>query len=467
MDSISRWTMAQQSVLGSCLIDEGAVQTVLAQTTAEMFDDIHRPLWQAISGLFLAGRTVDPVTVAGQLEGTAVTRPFLMELMAVTPTSANVSAYLRELREVCRLRQVQEIGQQLSSVQQTEQAADLLGQLTALMSGRRASNVHTFLDLMGGFPEAHQQLPNYLRWGLPVLDQVLTIRPGSYVILGGYPSAGKTALALQFLLSQASPPSGKRIGLFSYETDEAKIRDRSVAHAAGYDLSDVLSKTTDQLDPERLLPRLRELSELPITVITANGMNVAQIYSLSAAHRFDVVYIDYIQLIRRNPRLPGHEAVAEISRQLQTMAHSTGITVVGLSQLSRPPRAVQPAKQSKKMMLGTEEVLLPPRLVPVQEPTMSDLRESGQLEQDADAIMILWRPYPESPDMTDRYLRIAKNKDGPSGGKVILRFDGAKQRFSPDTQDSLFTRIRQAARLSPPRQEAPEPLPMEQLSTED
>ena len=448
--ALTRWALTQDSVLGACLISETAVPTVLSQTTAEMFDDAHRPLYLAIAATFAAGEQVDPVTVSGRLPEYHELRDYMMQLMDVTPTAAGVGQYVRILRDLHRLRQVQELGQRLADAQQMEDASDLLGQLTGLMTVRQEARVYSLGDLMGGFFDAHAQRPDYLGWGLPMLDKLLTVRPGSFVLLGGYPSAGKTALALQFAVHLAR--QGKRIGIFSYETDEAKLRDRIVANDAGYDLGEILNKSSEQLDYNRLSDSLHALSEVHGTVIVANGMTVAQIYSLSVAYRFDVIYVDYVQLIRPdNRKLPRHEQVAEISRQLQSMAHTTGITVLGLSQLSRPEKPLQSQRQSKKVRLGDEEIMLPPRLIPVREPTMSDLRESGQFEQDADAILLIWRPYPDSEEIQDRYLRIAKNKDGPAGGKIDLHFDGSTQRFKTADPRSLMQRIREA--ISPKRHE--------------
>ena len=457
--TLTRWALTRDSVLGACLISERAVPTVLSQTTAEMFDDAHRPLYLAIAAVFAAGERVDPVTVSGRLPEYHELRDYMMQLMEVTPTATGVGQYVKILRELHRLRQVQELGQRLADAQQMEDASDLLGELTALMTARQEARVYSFADLMAGFLEAHAQRPDYLGWGLPMLDKLLTVQAGKFVILGGYPSAGKTALALQFAVHQAR--QGRRIGIFSYETDEARLRDRIVANDAGYDLAEILSRTTSELDYSRLSQSLHELSELEGRVILATGMTVGQIYSLSVAYRFDVIYVDYMQLIRPdNRKLPRFEQVSEISRQLQGMAHATGITVVGLSQLSRPEKPLQTQRQSKKVMLGGEEILLPPRLIPVREPTMADLRESGQFEQDADAILLVWRPYPDS-EIQDRYLRIAKNKDGAAGGKIDLRFDGSTQRFRAEDPRSLMDRIREAA--APRKETPPELPPMEQM----
>lgn len=441
--TLTRWALTQESVLGACLISPSAVPVALSQTTPDMYDDVHRPVYMAIAAAFQAGDSVDPVTVSRRMPESSELRSFILQLMEVTPTAANVREYVNILRDLHRLRQIQDIGRQLADVQQTEDASSLMGQLTGLMTARQSARVYSFEDLMLGFLEAHDQRPDYLGWGLPMLDKLLTVRPGSFVLVGGYPSAGKTALALQFAVHQAR--QGKRIGIFSYETDEGKIRDRLVSNAAAYPLADILGKPAEQMDYTRLSQALRDLSELSGRVIVSNGMTVGQIYSLSVAYQFDVIYVDYVQLVRPdNRKLPRHEQVAEISRQLQGMAHTTGITVVGLSQLSRPEKSAQTQRQSKKVRLGMEEILLPPRLIPVREPTMSDLRESGQFEQDADAILLIWRPYPDSDEIQDRYLRIAKNKDGPAGGKIDLHFDGVTQRFETADPRSLMQRIRDA-----------------------
>jgi replicative DNA helicase len=379
--------------------------------------------------------------------------------MEITPTAANVRQYVALLRKLHRLRQVQELAQQLATAQQMEDATELAEQISELMVSQQTAKSYTFQELMDGFLEAHDQQPEYLRWGLPVLDEQLTVGPGKFVILGGYPAAGKTALALQFLIYQSSQRQGKRIGVFSYEMDEGTLRDRSVAHHAGYQLGDILNRATAQMDYDRLAPTLRELREQQVRIYPASGMTVRQIRALSVANKFDIVYIDYLQLIRpSSERAMRHEQVAEISRQLTNMAHSTGITVVALSQLSRPEKPVTTNRKPQKIQLGNEIITAPPKLIPVREPTLSDLRESGQLEQDADAILMLWRPYPDSNQITDRFIRIAKNRTGPEGAKLTLRFDGETQRFRAEDRRSLIQRIKDAIG-TPGSKPEPEPEP--------
>ena len=143
-------------------------------------------------------------------------------------------------------------------------------------------------------------------------------------------------------------------------------------------------------------------------LVEASGMSAQDIQADSLAHRYEIVYIDYLQLIEPETRRVNRtEQVSAISRDLQKLAHGTGRLVVALSQLSR-------AEHTGK----NEQV----------EPTMSDLRESGQIEQDADAIMLLYLEEPNRPESSRRVLKIAKNKEG-TRGRIFLVFDGQFQRF--------------------------------------
>ena len=142
--ALTRWALAQDSVLGACLLSQRAVTTVLSQTTAEMFDEQHRPLYLAISATFAAGERVDPVTVSGRMPESSELRGYMMQLMEVTPTAAGATDYVRQLRELHRLRQVQELGQKLADAQQMEDVSELMGQLTGLMTVRQEARVFSF-----------------------------------------------------------------------------------------------------------------------------------------------------------------------------------------------------------------------------------------------------------------------------------------------------------------------------------
>lgn len=438
------WVQAQQAVLGSCLLSQAVVPKVLAQTVATDFDSVHRPVWLAIAQLFRGGEPVDPVTVSAKLGGNDDSRQLMLQLMDVTPTAANCESYLSVLRDQSKLNAVQDIALDLQDARTLDDANALSGKLIQLLIDRAGVEAVSLADLAADFLERHmnpEKRIDFLQWGIPQLDEHLHLGPGSFVILGGYPSEGKTALAIQFALHQAARK--KRVGIFSLETRPEPLFDRMIANQSGIALGRIHRSELDEDDAEQVMPSLRKLSKHHCTIFRASGMTVGDIHALSVAHQMDVIYIDYVQLIAPdNPRDPRHEQVAKISRALHAMAQTTGISIVALSQLSRPEKVGRNPKQGKGQDVPVE----------VPEPTMSDLRESGQLEQDADAIMLLWRPYPSLSTNTDRKLKLAKNKEGIANKKLLLDFNGATQRFAFKDPRPLNQRIRDAARPSAPKQ---------------
>lgn len=436
----SAWEQAQEAVLGACLIDAHCVPEVLSRSRAADFDEVHRPVWLAIAAAFQAGSPVDPVVISNALGGDEPSRALMLRLMEQTPSAANVSAYLAVLREQRQLRDVQALGLALMDSRSLDEAREAQAKLARQMSSRPGLEEYSLSDLAARFLERHAaggEAVRYLTWGLPELDRNLYIQAGDFAILGGYPSEGKTALALQFALHQAA---SCRVGFFSLETNADKLFDRIVAAASAVSLTKIRRGALDEQDAGTILPHLRALAGRDLQIYRASGLTVADIQAIAVSRGLRVIYIDYVQLIAPdNPREPRHEQVAKISRALHTMAQSTGITVVALSQLSRPEKSTVRTRPVKGDNLPVE----------VPEPAMSALRESGQLEQDADAILLLWRPYPSDPQQTDRRLKLAKNKEGIAGKKLILSFSGATQTFSARDPRSLSQRIRDA-KAAPP-----------------
>lgn len=432
---MTAWEQAQQAVLGACLIDSKCVPAVLARTKATDFGEDLRPVWLAVASLFRSGQPVDPVTVSHALGGDSTSRELMLQLMQITPTSANAAAYLDVLTAQSQLAAIRAAAQELTEAADLERARTAAGKISDLMADRTGVEVSSFADLAADFLQRHgEQKPNtFLPWGMDKLDENLFVREGNFVILGGYPSEGKTALALQFALHQSKT---KRVGIFSLETRAEPLFDRAVSNQSSVNLGSILRSELREDDYEQILPSLRTLADRKLYIFRAASMTVQDISALSVAHQLDVIYIDYVQLITPdNERDVRHEQVAKISRDLHRMAQSTGIVVVALSQLSRPAKTAVSAKQAAKQ-----------ETMEVPEPTMQSLRESGQLEQDADLILLLWRPYPELKSNQTRRLKVAKQKDGISNVKIMLDFDGTRQRFAFKDPRSLQTRVAEAAR---------------------
>lgn len=404
--TIEGYISAQRAVIGSLIIDPRCAGVVFAATRDEDFTGEFRSLYHAARELFFSGAQIDPVVINDRLGGSYT--QLLADLMLETPTAAQAAEYAEIVRRDAQLTQVQAEAIGMTSAAATlEDCREATSRISLILSddGGQTDAV-SLSEIVTAFFDRHSgQKKNYLRWGYELLDRHLYTEPGDFIILGGYPSAGKSLLSIQVALTMAR--AGLRVGYFSLETDpKTKIADRVMAHAARVPLPKIKQNDFGEADMAALTGAAEELHKLTIDFFPAGGYSLADITARTLAQRYQVIVIDYLQLISARGK-DLREQVTEISKGLHTLAQRHGVTVIALSQLSRP---------------GKEEGGKNKR------PTMSSLRESGQLEQDADAVLLL---YNETPDDRNgpRRLQIAKNKEGTIDS-CLLDFDGALQTLS-------------------------------------
>lgn len=269
-----------------------------------------------------------------------------------------------------------------------------------------AINLHSersdFIPMCDGIDNYIRKLddkPEYISTGLRVLDNNLHLVPGNFVVIGGRPSAGKTALSLQLACEMAK--SGRKVAYFSLETDPDTLYARIIANQLGVPLHTVKNKTVsiDELD------RLADIKKYPLFVRSAAGKSVGWIRTQSIRMQARVVFIDYLQLIHQAGAKDRYSAVTEISMALHEFAQSTGTLVVALAQLNRE----------------TARAGIPP--------TAADLRESGQIEQDADAIILLAQNVTTKKRPEQHYhFALEKNKEG-NVGSLDITFQMETQQF--------------------------------------
>ena len=402
---LSAASAAEISIIGSMLIDDRCVGDVLTNIREQDFiTPRYRAIFAAIRDLFNEGSPVDPVTVLGRTSPGL--ESLLLECMEVTPTAVNVLHYCGVLREQSALHRVKTLAAELSEASDLATARDLLAQAAGILDNNPGEEVATLQEMMADFLiRMGKTAPPYLPYGLGMLDDMLQTMPGDYVLIGARPSTGKTALALQLALNIARE---KRVGFFSLEGSKQKNADRIAAAHTGLDLPKIkrppltmgdIQITGNEIAANPALNGSFEHRRAP-------HLTVAEIQSRTLASKYEVIFIDYVQLISPSARGDRREQMAQVSRDLRAMAQLTNVTVIALAQLRRPDSA---EKESK--------------------PTLADLKESGQFEQDADAVLLLSRVDPKQSD-SDRWLEIAKNKEGYAGFSSRYRFDGRKQRFT-------------------------------------
>jgi len=395
---------AQVAVLGSILIDPSIAGMVLAESREEDFTGAqYRAIYAAIRDLFVSGEPIDPVTVKHKAGG--VDNELILGIMDVTPTAANVQEYIKIMRERAKLQRLRELGAALINAADTQEAEGHVVKANELLCDRAAVKSVDINQGILRFFERQNAKKEYLNWGIPQLDDHMYTDTGDFVVIGGRPSAGKTALALNFAWHIAKT---KNVGFFSLETGEEKAYDRLMAHVAKVDFRRIKQHALTEADYKAIASCSGEATTRRFALIEANGMTVHDIQAYALSKRYEVIFVDYLQMIPSS----GHnrtEEVAKISLGLHNLAQRNGIIVVALAQLSRPERAQEQEKA----------------------PTMASLKESGQIEQDADAIMLLYLDNPLLPS-SDRKLKIAKNKEGTTG-LLTLAFSGQYQEFTVKT----------------------------------
>lgn len=390
------WLEAQYSVLGAALIDSRVVPMIVSETTEEDYFGNCRTVFNAIRTVFLQGASVDPVSILAVLGKEY--NSFLIQLMEITPTAANIAQYIRLCREQARIIAIRELAKHLEEVDSHEEVRELMEKANGLMVDRRSRRAVNMSEALRSFMDRHSGKVNYLSWPIRGFNEHIFTESGDFIIIGAEPSVGKTAFSLQCAWHWARDIS---VGFFSFETSSEKLFDRKMASLVGVQMQNIKNNTISEQEWERICASTEEITTRKLELIPAAGMTTADIRAKIMEAGYKLIIIDYLQLISSRG-YNRYEQVTNISIDLHNMAQSLGVTIVALSQLSR----------------SDDE----------RAPRNSDLRESGQLEQDADLIMMLQLEKKNQPS-GNRKLFVTKNKEGECFMSV-LAFDGKRQVFT-------------------------------------
>lgn len=393
--TVDNWLDAQNSVLGAALIEPRVVPKIMAETTEDDFSGPCKTVYTAMRKLFHDGFPVDPVSISAALGSDY--RNFLVQLMEVTPTAANVDNYIRLCKERSRVLRAQELAGMILQAEDSAAIRELLERTSGLMvenSGRKTSDMS---EALRSFMERHSKEVRYLSWPFKEFNDRLFSEPGDFIILGAEPSVGKTALALQCAWHWSR---SLKVGFFSFETSTEKLFDRLMSSLIGLDMKNIKTNNLRDKDWERVCAASTEVPKHKLDLIQAAGMSASDIRARILEKGYQLIIVDYLQLLASKGG-SRYEQVTNISIDLHNMAQGLGVTVLALSQLSRSDDDHKPRN--------------------------SDLRESGQLEQDADVIIMLKLQKHTNPT-GPRELYVTKNKEGELF-MMQLAFDGRFQRF--------------------------------------
>ena len=424
---------AEQATLGAMLIDAGCIKDVMDKLRPEDFYvQQNRSIFETLYTMFSYSKPIDALTVLDEMRKNGVydeqtTRNYLAQLMEVTPTSVNVMEYVKIVRDKALLRNLaQASGEITAMVQEGLGEADKIleaaeQKVYAVRRGRSAQELIPVAQLIGPFLNQLNDLASG-KTGLPGLpsgfsavdQKIHGLNKSDLVLLAARPGVGKSSFALNIALNVAKQ-SGKTVAVFSLEMSKEQLLVRLMSSEALVELGRLMTGRLSPSDWGKLTQAARTLRQADIRIddnpmLTAAEMN-------AKCRRLDnlgLVVIDYLQLMtasggRSYAGENRQQAVSDISRMLKVMAKELDVPVLCLSQLSR----ANEKREDKRPML-------------------SDLRDSGAIEQDADIVMFLYREDYYKEETENKNIAeciVAKNRHGETG-KIPLRWQPEYTTFS-------------------------------------
>ena len=422
---------AEQAVLGSILIDSRCVADVVGILTPEdFFLQQNREIFETIYTMFNFSQTIDPVTVLDKMKELGVhkdnSRDYILQLMEITPTAANVTRYAHIVREKAMLRGLLQAGIDISEMvhEETGTAAEMLEgaekKIYALRKGERNDSLehigtilHKVFDRLTELSQSDSAIPG-MSTGLRDLDvKINGLNKSDLLLVAARPAMGKSAFALNIGLNVAKKYK-KTVAIFNLEMSREQLVMRLLANESFVDGKKLATGKLSDEEWTKLCMASTALSQTDIRIDDNPSITVAEMNA--KCRRLDnlgLVIIDYLQLMQGSGYGKASEnrvtVVGEISRALKIMAKELNVPVVCLSQLSR---AVE-SRTDKR-------------------PILSDLRESGAIEQDADSVMFLYRDEYYNENTEDKGVAeciVSKNRHGETG-TVKLQWIAQYQAFA-------------------------------------
>ena len=414
----------EQAVLGSMLIDEGCIKDVMDKLRpSDFYLRQNREIFETIYTMFSYAQPIDGITVCEEMRkaGTydeATTRSYLAQLMEITPTSANVMEYVEIVREKALLRSVAQAAAEITALVQagvgdaTRILMEAEQKVYAIRRGQSAQEMVPLrqvlpevLDRLSEMSESENHLPG-LSTGLSAVDQKITgLNKSDLILLAARPGMGKTSFALNIALNVAKS-TNMTVAVFSLEMSREQLATRLLSAEALVENNRLKTGMLRETDWEKIAGAASVLNRVNIRIDDNPMLSVADMNAkCRRLENLGLVVIDYLQLMTSAGKGGGGESrqqvVSDMSRMLKIMAKELNVPVICLSQLSR----ANEKRDDKRPML-------------------SDLRESGAIEQDADIVLFLYRDDYYHEDTEKHNIAeciVAKNRHGETG-KVELRW---------------------------------------------
>lgn len=414
---------AEIAVLGSMLIEEEAIGQAVETVKASFFyNDAHKKIFEAMLDLYNANKAVDLVTLTEALKkrgsldevGGAA---YLTELTAAVPTAANVQHYAGIVKEKAILRNLintatQIVTQSYDDQQDTNMLLDKAEKMIFDISGSQLESlsvsikdiIKDSIETIEGFYRRKAHVTG-LPTGFDDLDVMTAgLHNGELIVIAGRPSMGKSALAAciaEYIGVQEQRP----VAIFSLEMSKEQLVQRMLCSHARVELQKARSGFLTQADWPKLVTAAGKLAEAPIYIDDSAGLNALELRAkarrLKSRHNVELIIVDYMQLMSGPARSENRQQeISEISRSLKTLSKELKLPLIAISQLSRAPEK----RESYR-------------------PRLSDLRESGAIEQDADVVLLLFREEYYFAKETNKGITeviVAKQRNGPVGSQNLL-----------------------------------------------
>lgn len=417
---------AETSVIGSLLIDKDAIITVAPLIEADYFyNDSHGKIFSAILELYENRDPIDLVTVTDKLKKQKTLKmvggsSYLASLIEKVPTSAHVEMYARIVKDAYTKRELIAASTRLveSAFDEAKNVAEILdkGEQTIFSLSQKHLK-QNFIPIKSVLAESFDRLDELSKKssslrGIPTgivdLDDALAgMQQSNLLILAGRPGLGKTALALN-IASYAAIKAKFPVGIFSLEMSKEELVDRLLVSQGDIDAWRLKTGRLNDEDFSKLSDAMGKLAEAPLFIDDTPAISVLEMRTkarrLQVEQGVQLLVVDYLQLARSSRQWDSRvQEVSDISQGLKNLARELKVPILAISQLSRAVEARG-----------------------IKEPQLSDLRESGAIEQDADVVMFIYRK--DEDDMENMQLKIAKHRNGPLRN-ISLRFRGDRISF--------------------------------------
>lgn len=414
---------AERAVLGDCLLDEDALTITLDYLLPEDFyDGSHRKAYEVMRDMAEKGKPVDPLTFLEELSRRSLAdtlggQAFIAGFIESVPTTANVEYHVRIVRDKSVHRRLIQVGAEIARLgysedreleevlDEAERAVFEISQRGSQVPYRRVGDVlgPAFHDIEEKFHSPDSSVTG-IPSGFDDFERLTGgFQPGSLNIIAARPSMGKTALALDIAM-HASVKRGIPVLMFSLEMGAEQLVQRMLGSKAGVNVHDLRTGMFHESSWGKLAEAAGDLSKAPFYIDDSSVLSTLEMRARSRRFKSQVIksgvgliVVDYLQLMQFSRRIESkQQEVAEISRSLKAIARELEVPVIALSQLSR---AVESRNEKR--------------------PQLSDLRDSGAIEQDADLVVLLYRSgyYESVPDESDTSadIIVAKHRNGPTG----------------------------------------------------